>query len=85
LGGGLLDYGTSKAALIRRTKNVVLELGCDGIGVNGPAPGGVVTEAAVASVGGDVAIMEERAKANHLIGSAILWTGKALFSISLGP
>ena len=42
---GMLDYGTSKTALIGLTKNVALELGRDEIRVNALAPGGVATEA----------------------------------------
>jgi NAD(P)-dependent dehydrogenase (short-subunit alcohol dehydrogenase family) len=68
---GLLDYGTSKAALIGLTKNVAGELGRDGIRVNAIAPGGVATEAAASFIGGDLGLMDERAKVNQLIGRAI--------------
>jgi NAD(P)-dependent dehydrogenase (short-subunit alcohol dehydrogenase family) len=67
---GMLDYATSKAALIGMTKNVALELGRDGIRVNAIAPGGVATEA-TAGIVGDVSLMEERAKATQVIPAAI--------------
>src|SRR5205823_5012406 len=62
---GMLDYATSKAALIGLTKNVALELGRDGIRVNAIAPGGVATEAN-ATITGDpeFTAFAERAKQN---------------------
>jgi NAD(P)-dependent dehydrogenase (short-subunit alcohol dehydrogenase family) len=69
--GGMLDYSTSKAALIGLTKNVALEVGRDNIRVNAIAPGGVATGAAAGIVGGDVGMMEERAKTSQLIAEAI--------------
>jgi len=68
---GMLDYATSKAALIGLTKNAALELGADRIRVNAIAPGGVATEATAGILGADVSVMEERAKATQLIASAI--------------
>jgi NAD(P)-dependent dehydrogenase (short-subunit alcohol dehydrogenase family) len=70
--GGMLDYSTSKAALIGLTKNVALELGRDGIRVNAIAPGGVATEAN-AEITGDPEFkaMAERAKQNQAIGFPI--------------
>jgi NAD(P)-dependent dehydrogenase (short-subunit alcohol dehydrogenase family) len=67
----MLDYATSKAALIGMTKNVALELGADNIRVNAIAPGGVATDATMGHVGGDVDLMEERAKVNQTIPAAI--------------
>ena len=68
---GMLDYATSKAALIGLTKNAALELGRDRIRVNAIAPGGVATEATAAILGGDVSVMQERAQANQLIPEVI--------------
>jgi NAD(P)-dependent dehydrogenase (short-subunit alcohol dehydrogenase family) len=50
----LLDYSTSKAALIGLTKNAALELAADDIRVNAIAPGGTATEGAASHVGGDL-------------------------------
>jgi NAD(P)-dependent dehydrogenase (short-subunit alcohol dehydrogenase family) len=68
---GMLDYSTSKAALIGLTKNAALELGREGIRVNAIAPGGVATPAAAGILGADVSVMEERARASQLIATAI--------------
>jgi len=68
---GMLDYSASKAALIGLTKNIALELGDDNIRVNAIAPGGVLTEATEELMGANLAMMEERAKANQLIRHAI--------------
>lgn len=69
---GMLDYGTSKAALIGLTKNVALELGPMNIRVNAIAPGGVATEA-TAMITGDPEFeaMAERAKVNQALGVPI--------------
>ena len=67
----MLDYGTSKAALIGLTKNVAHEVGRDGIRVNAIAPGGVATMATREITGADEATMDERAQASQLIGKAI--------------
>ena len=68
---GMLDYSASKAALIGLTKNLALEAGADNIRVNAIAPGGVLTEATEELMGANLAMMEERAKANQLIKRAI--------------
>lgn len=67
---GVLDYATSKAAVIGLTKSAASELGRDNIRVNAIAPGGVTTDAYV-EVMGDLSVAEQRAKANQLIGKAI--------------
>lgn len=67
---GVLDYATSKAAVIGLTKSAASELGRDNIRVNAIAPGGVTTDAYV-QVMGDLSVAEERAKANQAIGRAI--------------
>lgn len=66
---GMLDYTTSKAAVIGMTKSAALELGRDNIRVNAIAPGGVATEAYSQIVGGDTSLMEQRAKATQAIAA----------------
>ena len=82
---GMLDYSSSKAAVIGMTKNLALELGRDNIRVNAIAPGGVATEATMGLVGGDLATIEARAKTSQLIGRAIQTddlTGTMLYLVS---
>jgi NAD(P)-dependent dehydrogenase (short-subunit alcohol dehydrogenase family) len=71
--GGMLDYATSKAALIGFTKNLALELGRDHIRVNAIAPGGVATEANAEITGDDpgFSALAQRAKVNQSIGDPI--------------
>jgi 3-oxoacyl-[acyl-carrier protein] reductase len=65
---GMLDYGTSKTALIGLTKNVSLELGRDAIRVNAIAPGGVATEAHAQITGdADFSALAARSKAVQAI------------------
>jgi NAD(P)-dependent dehydrogenase (short-subunit alcohol dehydrogenase family) len=68
---GMLDYSTSKAAVIGLTKNVSLELGRDNIRINAIAPGGVATEAAAGLTGGDAVAFETRTTANQSIKSPL--------------
>ncbi|MBU6266589.1 MAG: SDR family oxidoreductase [Sphingomonadales bacterium] len=68
---GMLDYTSSKAAVIGMTKCAATELGRDGIRVNAIAPGGTATEALNEIMGGNMAIAEERAKATQLIAAQI--------------
>jgi NAD(P)-dependent dehydrogenase (short-subunit alcohol dehydrogenase family) len=67
---GLIDYATSKAAVIGFTKSAAKELGPDGIRVNAIAPGGVVTEAAATYVGGDISIVERLAGEGQALTTA---------------
>jgi NAD(P)-dependent dehydrogenase (short-subunit alcohol dehydrogenase family) len=70
--GGMLDYSTSKAALIGFTKNAALELGRDNVRVNAIAPGGVATEANAMITGdSEFTALAERAKVNQAIGVPI--------------
>src|SRR5207245_3698114 len=73
--GGVLDYSTSKAAVIGLTKNVAKELGRDNIRVNAIAPGGVHTEAHAIITGVDFDTdadrMQEAALRNQVLGSPI--------------
>jgi len=63
----MLDYTSSKAAVIGMTKSLASELGKDNIRVNCIAPGGTATEGYSQIMGGNMAIAEERAKATQLI------------------
>ncbi|GGA37061.1 SDR family NAD(P)-dependent oxidoreductase [Sphingomonas psychrolutea] len=63
----MLDYTSSKAAVIGLTKSVASELGRDNIRVNCIAPGGTATEGYSEIMGGNMAVAEERAKATQLI------------------
>ena len=65
---GMLDYTSSKAAIIGMTKNAAKELGADNIRVNALAPGGTATEALSEISGGRP---HERA-ANQSIGGPLM-------------
>lgn len=68
---GMLDYTSSKAAVIGMTKSAATELGRDNIRVNAIAPGGTATEGFSEIMGGNLAMAEERAKATQLIAEQI--------------
>jgi len=68
---GMLDYTSSKAAVIGITKSSASELGQDNIRVNAIAPGGTATEGLAQIMGGDLTEAEERAKATQLIATQI--------------
>lgn len=68
---GMLDYTSSKAAIIGMTKSAASELGRDNIRVNAIAPGGTATEGLSEIMGGNMGIAEERAKATQLIAAQI--------------
>ncbi len=70
-GGGMLDYATSKTAIIGLTKSAAKELGADGIRVNAICPGGVSTEAALELAGGDTTLIERLAVEAQLIKQVI--------------
>jgi 3-oxoacyl-[acyl-carrier protein] reductase len=70
-GGGMLDYATSKTAIIGLTKSAAKELGTDGIRVNAISPGGVSTEAALELAGGDSTLIERLAAEAQLIKQVI--------------
>jgi NAD(P)-dependent dehydrogenase (short-subunit alcohol dehydrogenase family) len=70
-GGGMLDYATSKTAIIGLTKSAAKELGSDGIRVNAICPGGVSTEAALELAGGDTTLIERLADEAQLIKQVI--------------
>ncbi len=68
----MLDYTSSKAAVIGMTKSLASELGKDNIRVNCIAPGGTATEGYSQIMGGNMAIAEERAKATQLIAEQMM-------------
>ena len=68
---GMLDYTSSKAAIIGMTKSAASELGRDNIRVNAIAPGGTATEGLSEIMGGNMGVAEERAKATQLIAAQI--------------
>ena len=84
-GGGVLDYATSKAAVIGLTKSAAKELGADGIRVNTICPGGVATEAALELAGGDTTLIGRLAQETQLIPEIIKpedMAGPLLFLVS---
>jgi len=68
---GMLDYTSSKAAIIGMTKSAASELGRDNIRVNAIAPGGTATEGFSQIMGGNLDAAEQRAKATQLIAAQI--------------
>jgi len=68
---GMLDYTSSKAAVIGMTKSAASELGRDNIRVNAIAPGGTATEGYAQILGGRLDVAEQRAKATQLIVAQI--------------
>lgn len=68
---GMLDYTSSKAAVIGMTKSAASELGRDNIRVNAIAPGGTATEGYAEIMGGNLELAEQRAKASQLIAAQI--------------
>jgi NAD(P)-dependent dehydrogenase (short-subunit alcohol dehydrogenase family) len=70
-GGGMLDYATSKTAIIGLTKSAAKELGPDGIRVNAICPGGVSTEAALDLAGGDATVIQRFARDTQLLNEVI--------------
>ena len=84
---GMLDYTSSKAAVIGMTKCAAAELGKDNIRVNAIAPGGTATEGYSQIMGGNMAVAEERAKATQLIAEQMKpedMTGTLLHLVSDG-
>ena len=68
----MLDYTASKAAVIGLTKSAASELGRENIRVNAIAPGGTASEGYSQIMGGNMALAEERAKANQLIAAQMV-------------
>lgn len=68
---GMLDYTSSKAAVIGMTKSCATEFGRDNIRVNAIAPGGTASEGFAEIMGGNLGAAEERAKATQLIARQI--------------
>ena len=68
---GMLDYTSSKAAVIGMTKSAASELGRDNIRVNAIAPGGTASEGFAEIMGGNLDVAEERAKTTQLIARQI--------------
>ena len=84
---GMLDYTSSKAAVIGMTKCAAGELGKDNIRVNAIAPGGTATEGFSEIMGGNMSYAEERAKTTQLIARQIRpedMTGTLLHLVSDG-
>ena len=84
---GMLDYTSSKAAIIGMTKSAASELGRDNIRVNAIAPGGTATEGLSEIMGGNMGIAEERAKTTQLIAAQIMpedMTGTLLLLVGDG-
>ena len=83
----MLDYTTSKAAVIGLTKSAASELGRDNIRVNAIAPGGTASEGYSELMGGDLSAAEQRAKTTQLIAAQIQpedMTGTLLHLVSDG-
>lgn len=84
---GMLDYTSSKAAVIGLTKSTASELGRDNIRVNAIAPGGTASEGFIQLMGGNLDAAEQRAKTTQLIAAQIQpedMTGTLLHLVSDG-